>query len=346
VTLTIVDINDHDPVFLSDTPPVIEIMESAQTGSRFALPAATDADSSRYGIQRYAFASDGDTETPFELQAEAKPDGSSDVRLVLVEALDRESRAEYQLTVVAYDGGEEPAARSASIEIHVVVLDVNDNRPTFEHDYYEAVVPENVPTGSIVLRVRASDPDEGANGDIRYRLDEQFHDLFAVDDVTGDVIVVGALDYERATSYHLTVSAVDGGSSTPEAVMAALTADVAVRVRLDDVNDNRPEVVVNTLATSGAKVAEVAEQARVGTFVGHVIVSDADSGRNARTDCKLVPDREDFDSAFRLEQMFDNEYKVIYSFSLYVECNFPLYNVLRYTYTESSDNFHLLRNFL
>lgn len=314
MTLRIVDINDHDPVFQSSTPRVIEIIESAQTGSRYALPAATDADSSRYGIQRYAFAGDSsepETEMPFELQAEAKPDGSSDVRLVLVDTLDRERRAEYHLTVVAYDGGEEPASRSASLEVLVIVLDVNDNRPTFEHSYYEAVVPENVPTGSIILRVRATDPDAGANADIRYRLDDQFHELFAVDDVTGDVIVVGDIDYERATSYHLIVSAVDGGSSTPEVVMAALTADVAVHVRVDDVNDNRPEVVVNTLATSDAKVAEVAEQADVGTFVGHVIVRDADSGRNGKTDCKLAPDHDDFDSAFMLEQMFDNEYQVI-----------------------------------
>lgn len=314
MTLTIVDINDNDPFFQSNAPRVIEVLESAQAGSRFALPTATDADSSRYGIQRYAFADDSsepETKIPFELQAEAKPDGSSDVRLVLVDSLDRETRPEYHLTVVAYDGGEEPAARSASIEVHVIVLDVNDNRPMFEHGYYEAVVPENVPTGSIILRVHATDPDAGANADIRYRLDDQFHELFAVDDVTGDVIVVGDIDYERATGYHLIVSAVDGGSFTPEVVTSALTADVAVHVRVDDLNDNRPEVVVNTLATSDAKVAQVPEQADVGTFVGHVVVSDADSGRNGRIDCKLVQDHDEFDSAFMLEQMFDNEYKVI-----------------------------------
>jgi len=181
VTLNIDDINDHDPVFPSSSPRVIEVIESAQTGSRYSLPAATDADSGRHGVQRYTLASrQPETEMeelPFELQAEAKADGSSDVRLVLVDALDRESRAEYHLTVVAYDGGdEEPAAaagrRSATLQVHVIVLDVNDNRPSFEHAHYEAIVPENVPTGSIVLRVRATDPDEGANADIRYRLDD------------------------------------------------------------------------------------------------------------------------------------------------------------------------------
>ena len=80
-----------------------------------------------------------------------------------------------------------------------------------------------------------------------------------MDDVSGDVIVVGEIDYERATGYHLTVHAVDGGSpaARPDVVMAALTADVAVQVRVDDVNDNTPEMVINTLATSGASVAEV-----------------------------------------------------------------------------------------
>jgi len=66
--------------------------------------------------------------------------------------------------------------------------------------------------------VRASDPDVGQNADIRYRLaDVQFQELFAVDDVSGDVIVVGDVDYERSTEYHLIVSAVDGGGSFADA---------------------------------------------------------------------------------------------------------------------------------
>jgi len=196
VTLAIVDINDHDPVFPSSSPRVIEVVESAQVGTRFALPAATDADSARYGVHRYALREAEATgeEMPFELAADATRGGGggpADVRLVLVGALDRERRAEYRLTLVAYDGGE--PARSAAQQVRVVVVDVNDNRPTFAHAHYDAVVPENVPTGSIVVRVRATDPDRGDHAAVRYRLSDaaaaaDFHDLFAVDDVTGDVI--------------------------------------------------------------------------------------------------------------------------------------------------------------
>jgi len=88
------------------------------------------------------------------MQAEAKPDGSSDVKLVLITALDRETQAEYHLSVVAYDGGdEEPAgSRSASLQVHVIVLDVNDNRPAFDHAHYEAVI-----TSDYNLRMRSRD---------------------------------------------------------------------------------------------------------------------------------------------------------------------------------------------
>ena len=55
-------------------------------------------------------------------------------------------------------------------------------------------------------------------------------------------------------------------------------------------------------------------------FVGHVIVRDADSGRNGQADCRLVPDHDDFDSAFMLQQMFDNEYQVILPSSTLLWC--------------------------
>ena len=106
------------------------------------------------------------------------------------------------------------------------------------------------------------------------------------------------------------VSLVVHGCTCESAMAGALTAEVVVRVRVDDVNDNRPQLVVNTLAASRADWAAVDEQADAGTFVGHVIVSDADSGRNGKTHCRLEPQHDDFDAAFMLQQMFDNEYQV------------------------------------
>lgn len=316
--MTILDINDNDPTFSTNGTRHIEVVESAPIGSRFPLPAATDADSPRFGVQRYVFAAQTSwSEAVFDLRTDRNPDGSMDVRLVLVRGLDRETRSEYRLTIVAYDGGV-PSPRSATCDIVVVVLDVNDNRPTFERSHYETSVVENAPIGTGILRVRATDQDIGTNGAVRYQLASvNYAGMFAVNEATGDISVIGALDYERAAVHHIMVSAVDGDpSGGPE---ISLSSDVTVQIRVIDVNDNAPSVTFNTLTASGADVATVAEDAEPGTFVSHVIVTDPDAASNGQTHCNLVSEDADSATPFSLEQMFDTEYQVIRFCLLLVE---------------------------
>jgi len=167
---------------------------------------------------------------------------------------------------------------------------------------------ENLPTGSTVLRLHADDADDGANAVVRYYMSSASHaavgDLFSVDKITGDVVVVGGggLDFERASTHHFEVCAVDSG---PEVVTSS---HVAVVVRVTDANDNAPVIVVNTLTTSGTLVVDVVENAAAGTFVGHVTVRDDDSGSNGRTSCSLTS--QSVDNPLRLEQVFDTEYQV------------------------------------
>lgn len=83
----------------------------------------------------------------------------------------------------------------------------------------------------------------------------------------------------------LTVVAEDRGPD-------AMPTDAAVVVRIIDINDNSPTIVVNTLASRGGSgaVAEVPENLPAGTFVAHVTVADADSGEFGRLDCNLTDD--------------------------------------------------------
>jgi len=75
------------------------------------------------------------------------------------------------------------------------------------------------------------------------------------------------------------------------------TAEATVAVAVDDVNDNAPSVVVNTLYDSDTDVAHVTENAPPGTFVGHVIVRDPDRGAGGRFNCSVD------DSRFRLRRI-------------------------------------------
>lgn len=55
-------------------------------------------------------------------------------------------------------------------QVRVVLLDVNDERPTFVQDAYTFVISENLPAGTTVGRMTATDPDSPPNNDVTYRL--------------------------------------------------------------------------------------------------------------------------------------------------------------------------------
>ena len=68
-----------------------------------------------------------------------------DVKLKLTGRMDREMTPGYNMTVVALDGGR--PARFAELTVHVVVVDANDNLPSFDHVEYLVEVREDVEPG-------------------------------------------------------------------------------------------------------------------------------------------------------------------------------------------------------
>jgi hypothetical protein len=183
--------------------------------------------------------------------------------------------------------------------LEVRVLDANDNEPKFENGTYEVFVTENTPISTTIARVKASDPDEGPNGKVVYKFKPQtLHehgDLFAIEENTGAIYVKGHLDYEVGILYVLDVIAQDEGPDSHP-------SQTTVVVRIQDTNDNAPDIKVNTLTATGE--AEVPENARVGTFVAHVSVDDLDTKDNGKVTCTIDSDY------FTLQKMYLTEYKV------------------------------------
>ena len=144
--------------------------------------------------------------------------------------LDRENVAVYNLRALAVDRGS-PVSLSASVEIQVTVLDINDNPPVFEKDELELFVEENSPVGSVVARIRASDPDEGPNAQIMYQIVEgNVPEVFQLDLLSGDLRALVELDFEARQEYVLVV----------QATSAPLVSRATVHIRLLDQNDNPP----------------------------------------------------------------------------------------------------------
>jgi len=193
------------------------------------------------------------------------------------------------------------------------VLDNNDHQPQFSavNASYSVTVREDVPPGTVLLTLSASDLDLGANSHVQFSFAERTsRDLatkFEVRPTTGEIITLSALDHEIQPLYRLYVVA----SDAPE-VEEPLSSVATVEVRVVDVNDHAPRIRVNAPSAdatiSGNTTLTVQRDAPSGTFVGHVTVEDADSGANGRFRCRLSGRHA---SKFQLHRMYRTEFKIV-----------------------------------
>ncbi|KAJ8248105.1 hypothetical protein GJAV_G00238360 [Gymnothorax javanicus] len=123
---------------------------------------------------------------------------------------------------------------SATADIVIHLLDTNDNRPKFSSDYYIARIPENSPGGSNVISVKATDPDSGLWGEVKYSIYGSGADLFIIDSSSGIIYTQpwASLDAEAKSKYSFYVKAEDmeGKYSLAEVFVTVL-----------DLNDHPPE---------------------------------------------------------------------------------------------------------
>lgn len=153
--------------------------------------------------------------------------------------LDREVKTGYTLTVTAQDQGHPPLSTIATVE--VTILDINDHSPQFESSVYTADIPEDVPIGSHVLDVKATDLDQGPNSRVLYFMSSSSHSMFIIDQDTGSIITTAPLDREKIASYTFKVCATDSSPLNP------LNSTTEVTISVQDVNDNAPFFIQDPL---------------------------------------------------------------------------------------------------
>ncbi|XP_064243964.1 protocadherin gamma-B5-like [Passer domesticus] len=268
VEVAIEDVNDNSPTF-SKASLDLEISEWTLPGAQFPLEMARDADVGTNSLLTYQLTSD----PSFSLSMKEKAGGKKQPELVLERALDREKQSSFDLVLTAVDGGD--PARSGSVQIRINVTDANDNPPVFSKSVYEARVAENLPVGSLVLRVVATDADAGSNGRVSYSFSsvpDTVKELFTIDSESGEIMTSGALDFEEKSKYIIGLEATDGGG---------LTSHCEVQIDITDENDNAPEITILSLSSP------VPEDAPVGTVVALLNVKDPDSGENGQVSCEL-----------------------------------------------------------
>ncbi|XP_049983948.1 protocadherin gamma-A1 isoform X11 [Alexandromys fortis] len=287
IEVEIIDINDNTPQFQLEELE-LKMSEITTPGTRIPLPLGQDLDVGINSLQSYQLSAN----PHFFLDVQQGPEGAQQPEMVLQSPLDREKDASHYLVLTASDGGN--PVHSGTLQIRVQVVDVNDNPPSFTQAEYHVSVPENIPLGTPLLKVNATDPDEGANGKVTYSFHNVDHSVvrkFQLDSYTGEIRNKEPLDFEEYKVYPMEIQAQDG---------AALMARAKVLVTVLDVNDNAPEVGITSVTT------EVPENFPPGTIVALISVHDQDAGNNGRATCSIPGNL-----PFRLEKLVDNYYRLV-----------------------------------
>ncbi|XP_045855283.1 LOW QUALITY PROTEIN: protocadherin alpha-7-like [Meles meles] len=290
VEVEVKDINDNAPVF-PQTQKNLFIAESRMLDSRFPLEDASDADIEENSLLTYRL-------SPNEFFSLDVPTNDEQVKLlglVLRKPLDREQSPELHLLLTATDRGKPEL--TGSVQLLIKVLDANDNAPAFDKTLYAVKLPENVPNGTLVIKLNASDLDEGSNADIIYSfssdISSDIKSKFYIDAINGEIVAIGHIDFEESKTYKLRIEAIDKGS-------LPLAGHCTVHVQVLDANDNAPELTVTSLSLP------ISENAQPGTVITLINVSDRDSGINGEVTCSLTPH-----VPFKLVSTFKNYYSLV-----------------------------------
>ena len=225
LSVTVSDVNDA-PAF-NDAPYATTVVENDAVAAVYTVSATDD---------------DGDS-----LILTITGTGSVDFSLnpatgvvTLADALDYESTSVYYLTIRASDSN----GGVATTSLNVTVVDQNDS-PQFLSTPYTVNIGENLPVGTTVIKVVASDQDPSDS--LTYSLSGTNNNHFSIGPSTGVISTAQELDRENINSYSLTVSVSDG----------SVTVTEAISIGVDDGNDpptfsNAPfNVSVNENINSG-----------------------------------------------------------------------------------------------
>uniref|UniRef100_A0A8C1WJD8 FAT atypical cadherin 2 n=1 Tax=Cyprinus carpio TaxID=7962 RepID=A0A8C1WJD8_CYPCA len=292
VEVTITDENDNPPQFTEELYQG-SILENSRPGETIVTLTTADKDVSAENRQIVCYITDGDPLGQFSVTA-----AGEEWTVISKSPLDREDKDKYTLKIIATDGRFQT---SANVEVHV--LDLNDNSPLCEQLLYTETVMENSPSGLFILKISASDPDIGTNGQVSFTLHGPNADKFHLDSRTGELFTLAVLDRERETEYDLVVKATDGGGRSCQ-------ADVTLMVQ--DMNDNPPQ-----FSTSHYEIT-VFDNTTIRTPIAVIYAKDPDTGINSEVRYSLQGADSGFFSLdeisgiLRLERSLADEIKSTY----------------------------------
>ena len=221
IYVNVVDENDNWPIFEQNFYNVT-LPEDLPVSSHIIKVSATDADTGDNALIKYRIIP-GTARDMFVIDP-----NTGDISLA--KALNREDRSSYVLFIEAHDG-----VFANYTELDIKISDINEHKPYFLETDYLTYVKESVGQMVPIITILANDKDTGDNAKIVYTITKGDPDGLFIIDGSGILTATKSLDYEKNSSFSLTVEIEDKG--TPP-----LKGEKQAKVVLNilNTNDNRP----------------------------------------------------------------------------------------------------------
>ncbi|NXP32884.1 CAD23 protein, partial [Leiothrix lutea] len=263
LTVNVLDVNDNTPRFrpFGVTNFTERILEGATQGTTLISISAVDPDKGANGQITYELLN-------LSPEGYACLEDHSAGKVVANRTVDYEEVQWLNFTIRASDNGS--PRRSAEIPVYLQIVDINDNNPVFSQPSYQKAVFEDVPLGTVILSVTATDADSGQFALIQYSLGDG-EGKFGINPNTGDIYILSALDREKKDHYTLTAVARDNPGDVSS---NRRENSVQVLITVLDINDVRPQFSKSQFSTS------VYENEPAGTSVITMSATDLDEGDN------------------------------------------------------------------
>ncbi|XP_045449394.1 cadherin-87A-like [Melitaea cinxia] len=278
VLVEVVNVNDEEPQF-SNSSYYAELKEHVKAHTSVLTVAALDLDEGEFGEVTYSLS--GESSSLFAI------DPTSGVITVAADSIiDREVTPELWFRAVATDQAPPHVRKSASVPVHIKVLDINDNPPIFTQKVYKSTISENLQLDppAAILQVLAEDKDVGINGKVVYSVLQQSESgVFTVDPNSG--IIYPARAVVGDTVYQITVGARDAGGGEGSHADTA-RVDIAVL----SVNRHSPVFVNPPPEMRQIEVPEHAAQADF--LITTIKATDEDTGDNGQVSYYLKVDNQ------------------------------------------------------
>nr|XP_047934269.1 protocadherin Fat 1 isoform X2 [Anser cygnoides] len=313
VHITVTSANMHSPVF-SQNEYEVELAENAPLHTLVTEVKATDEDSGTYGHITYHIVNDFAKDRFYTNERG---------QIFTSEKLDRETQAEkvIAISLMAKDSG----GKVAFCTVNVILTDDNDNAPQFRATEYEVSIGSDVPRGTSVIKIWASDADEGTNADITYAIEaesEHVKENLEIDSLSGIITTKESLIGLENEFLTFFVRAVDGGSPQKESVVPVYARILPPEVTLPKFSEPFYSYTVSEDIPIGT-VIDVIKAEHNQTLVYSLIKGNTPESNR---DDFFVIDRQT--GRLKLEKNLDHETTKWYQFSVLAQYTNEDYNVV------------------